>query len=544
MPEIIRRLPNLIVQWVRPNILMFRSTRQPQLWLVSLLIGLCVSVAAILFRELIGIVQFAWLLDRSENVASAARRIPWIVVLLVPAGGGLLIGIALTFLESKRTGGAADVIEARARGGRNLAFWPGVASAIITASSLGFGASAGREGPMIHLGATISSSIGHAMRIPAWGQRTLLACGVASAISASFNTPIAGALFAHEVILGHYAMRSFVPIVLSSVAGTILSRQWFGESAAFIIPNFQITSYLEFPAFALLGIICAVVGVIFQFALISTDYVARNIEVPLWLRPAIGGLLVGAIAVYYPEVLGVGYEATDQALHNKLPILLMISLLIAKTAATSITLASRFGGGIIAPSLYLGAMTGGAFGLIAAAAFPELASSQGIYSLLGMGAVAASVIGAPISTTVMMFELTGGYALTVALLLTVSISAGLNQAIHGRSFFQWQLEARGLMVQDGPHQYLIKNTRVADFMTLLDDEDEPLPAHDPEDGTVTLSATDTLEHALRTFDQGGHPRLPVLDALDNTKIIGWASQVNALRNFNKALIDASEEEHK
>ncbi len=544
MPEIIRRLPSLIVQWVRPNISMFRSTRQPQLWMVALLIGLCVSVAAILFRELISIVQFAWLLDRSENVASAARKMPWIVILLVPAGGGLLIGIALTFLEAKRAGGAADVIEARARGGRNLAFWPGVGSAIITASSLGFGASAGREGPMIHLGATISSSIGQAMRIPAWGQRTLLACGVASAISASFNTPIAGALFAHEVILGHYAMRSFVPIVLSSVAGTILSRQWFGESAAFIIPDFQITSYLEFPAFALLGIICAFVGVIFQFALISTDYVARNIEIPLWLRPAIGGLMVGAIAVYYPEVLGVGYEATDQALHNKLPILLMISLLIAKTAATSITLASRFGGGIIAPSLYLGAMTGGAFGLIAAAAFPELASSQGIYSLLGMGAVAASVIGAPISTTVMMFELTGGYALTVALLLTVSISAGLNQAIHGRSFFQWQLEARGLMVQDGPHQYLVKNTRVADFMTILDEEDEPLPPHDPEDGTVTLLATDTLEHALRTFDQGGHSRLPVLDALDNTKIIGWASQVNALRNFNKALIDASEEEHK
>ncbi len=544
MPEIIRRLPALVFQWVRPNISMFLSTRQPQLWVVALLIGLCVSIAAIIFRELIGFVQLAWLLDRSENVATAARNIPWYVVLIVPAAGGLLIGIALTFLEAKRAGGVADVIEARARGGRNLDFWPGVGSAIITAFSLGFGASAGREGPMVHLGATISSSIGQVMRIPNWGQRTLLACGVASAISASFNTPIAGALFAHEVILGHYAMRSFVPVVLSSVAGTILSRQWFGESAAFIIPDFQISSYFEFPAFALLGFICAIVGVLFQFALISTDYVARNIEIPLWSRPAIGGLMIGAIAVFYPEVLGVGYEATDLALHNKLPILMMLALLIAKTAATSITLASRFGGGIIAPSLYLGAMTGGAFGLIAASVFPELASSQGIYSLLGMGAVAASVIGAPISTTVMMFELTGGYALTVALLLTVSISAGLNQAIHGRSFFQWQLEARGLLVQDGPHQYLVKNTRVADFMTLLSEDDDAPPAFDFENDAASLLISDTLEHALRMFDQGGHERLPVLDAQDKGKIIAWAIQVNALSYFNKALIDASEEEHK
>jgi len=543
MPEIIKQLPNLILQWIKPNISVFLSSRQPQLWAISLFAGLFVSVAAIVFREFIGLVQYLWLADRSENVASAARLVPWYVVLFTPAFGGLLVGYALTFLEAKRTSGAADVIEERARGGRNLAIWPGIWSAIITASSLGFGASAGREGPIVHLGATISSSIGHALHIPAWSQRTLLACGVASAISASFNAPIAGALFAHEVILGHYAMRSFVPIVISSVAGTILSRQWFGEAAAFIIPNFHITSYWEFPAFALLGVVCALVGIFFQFSMIGSDYVARNITMPLWLRPAAGGLIIGAIAILLPEILGVGYEATDMALHNKLPLIMLFALLIAKTLATSITLASRFGGGIIAPSLYLGAMAGGAFGLLAAGIFPELASSQGIYSLLGMGGVAAAVIGAPISTTVMMFELTGGYDLTVALLLTVSISAGLNQAIHGRSFFQWQLEARGLLVQDGPHKLLVESTQVSDFMTPLEEGEEP-PPHDVEEDGPLLSLTDTLEHALRTFDQGGYARLAVNDATDNSKIIGWANQVVALRYFNKALIDASEEEHK
>ncbi len=532
-----------MIQWVRPNISIYLSSRQPQLWLLSLLVGLLVSVAAIVFRETIGLVQLVWLADRSESVASAARQVPWYVVLLTPALGGLLIGFALSLLESKRTGGAADVIEARAMGGRNLAFWPGVWSALVTASSLGFGASAGREGPIVHLGATISSSIGHSLRIPAWSQRTLLACGVAGAVSASFNAPIAGALFAHEVILGHYAMRSFVPIVISSVSGTILSRQWFGEAAAFAIPHLGVTSYWEFPAFVLLGLICAIVGIMFQFSLIGSDYVARNIEIPIWLRPAIGGIFIGALALYFPEILGVGYEATDLALHGELPLAVLISLLVAKTVATSITLASRFGGGIIAPSLYLGAMAGGAFGIVAASVFPDLASSQSIYSLIGMGAVAASVIGAPISTTVMMFELTGGYELAIALLLTVSISAGLNQAFHGRSFFQWQLEARGLLFQDGPHQYLVRNTRVIDFMTPLQADEKP-PTYDPAEDPPALQQDDTLEHALRIFDQGGHARLAVVGEEDQSKICGWASQVVALRYFNKALIDASKEEHR
>ena len=288
---------------------------------------------------------------------------------------------------------------------------------------------------MVHLGAALSSALARKFALPAWGKRTLLGCGVAAAVSASFNAPIAGVLFAHEVILGHYAMRAFVPIVISSVSATILSRLCFGDVVAFTIPDYQITSFWEFPAFALLGLVCALVAVLFQFALIGADYVARNITIPLYLRPAIGGVFIGAIALVFPQVLGVGYDATDQALKSQLPLELLLGLLIAKTAATAITLASRFGGGIFSPSLYLGAMAGGAFGIIAAGVFPEMASSEGLYSILGMGAVAAAVLGAPISTTVMVFELTGGYALSIGLLLTVSISNGIAQAIHGHSYF-------------------------------------------------------------------------------------------------------------
>ncbi|MEM1365842.1 MAG: chloride channel protein [Pseudomonadota bacterium] len=241
----------------------------------------------------------------------------------------------------------------------------------------------------------------------------------------------------------------------------------------------------------------------------------------------------------------MGYEPTDQALHGAFTLQFLLLLLLAKTLATAITLASRFGGGVFSPSLYLGAMTGGAFGIISAMLLPDFASDPGLYATLGMGAVAAAVIGAPISTVVIVFELTGGYAITIALLLTVSIAVGLNQAIHGRSFFEWQLESRGLFVHDGPHKYLVKRTRVREFMRAHETQEGTEPAvYDSELGTPFLVPNDTLEKALRLFDGGGHTALPVLENAQSESIIGWADQTRALAFFNRALIDASVEEHR
>ncbi|MCA1298943.1 chloride channel protein [Stappia indica] len=539
-----KRLPAVASRWIEPNFRLFRTTRLPLVWLLSIIIGLLTAIAAILFRLGIGAVQWTWLGTASEAVASATAHVPWWMVLLAPTAGGLIVGLYLQLIQPKqRAGGVADVIEARAQGGRGLPFWQGISSAWLTVMSLGCGASAGREGPVVHLGATIGTAICQTFRLPNAARRILLACGVASAVSASFNAPIAGVLFAHEVILGHYALTAFVPIVISSVMGTLLARLWFGTDVAFVIPDYQITSLLEVPAFALLGLTCAAVAVIFQFALIGTDWIARNIHMPLWIRPVTGGLAVGAIALLFPEVLGVGYEATDAALKTQLPLTTMLALLVAKTAATSITLASRFGGGIFSPALYLGAMCGGAFGLIAAAAFPELASSHGLYAILGMGAVAAAVLGAPFSTTMIVFELTGGYALSIALLIAVSIATGLTQAVHGRSYFHWQLEMRGVMLQEGAHKWLVRIVHVSDFLEPVSPEAPP-PPFDPDSGAPSLKATDTLEAALKTFDESGTARLPVLDQADPTRIIGYATHVRALRFFNSELINAQVEEHR
>ncbi|MEM7069351.1 MAG: chloride channel protein [Pseudomonadota bacterium] len=547
MPEIIRRLPTIIYNWIEPNLSGFNQDRQLTVWIVAIAVGIAVSAAAIVFRELIGLVQLVWLFDRSENVVSASVSLPWYVILLAPVIGGALVGWGLvTLLPARRTGGVADVIEARAMEGRDVELKPALWSAGITALSLGAGASAGREGPMVHLGAGITTAMTNLFDLPHWSKKTLLGCGAAAAVSASFNAPIAGVLFAHEIVLGHYARRSFVPIVISAVGGTLLSRLWFGDVAAFIIPDYQITSFWEFPAFALLGLVCALVSVIFQFALVGTDYVARNINISLFYRPIIGGFMIGGIAVFFPEILGVGYEATDMALKNQLGLELLIILIIVKTAATAITLASRFGGGVFSPAIYLGAMTGAAYGLIASAAFPELASSEGLYAILGMGAVAAAVIGAPFSTTMIVFELTGGYTLSIALLLAVSISTGINQAIHGHSFFEWQLELRGLFLRDGPHKYVMRITKVSDFYAAADRSIETQKLEADEEGNLPpyVRISDNLETALRTFDNCGLQSLPVVDSARELNIVGEATQNKALSYFNNALVASSEEEHK
>jgi len=529
-------------RWTVPNLKHFKETRQPVVWLLAPLIGLATGAAAILFRLAIGAFQLPWLGTMTEAVAKAARAEPWWVIMIAPALGGLLVGLMLQFLlTAKRTAAVPDVMEARIDAGRSLTLGQGLLSAVASALSLGVGASAGREGPIVHLGASIAADVCNHLGLPNPVRRTLIASGAAGAVAASFNTPIAGVLFAQEVILGHFAVRSFIPLVLASVTATILSQAWFGNVAAFVVPTYQITSYLEVPAFVLLGIVAGAVAVIFQVSMLATDWFARNVEMPVVARPAVGGLMIGIIAIWFPQVLGVGYDTTDAALKDQLPIALMFTLLVAKTAATSIALASRFGGGVFSPSLYLGALTGGAFGLIAAHVVPQFGSSEGLYAILGMGAITAAVLGAPISTTVMVFELTGGFALSLALLLTVAIGNGISQAILGRSFFQSQLEARGIMLQAGPHQVLVKVVRVSDFMQPLVEGESSAQLEAEKE--LVLRPDDSLETALRLFDGSGAERVPVVDPAARGEILGWARQVDALACFNKELIATSVEEH-
>jgi CIC family chloride channel protein len=185
-------------------------------------------------------------------------------------------------------------------------------------------------------------------------------------------------------------------------------------------------------------------------------------------------------------------------------------------------------------------MCGGAFGIIAAGVFPEISSSEGLYAILGMGAVAAAVLGAPISTTLIVFELTGGYDMTIALLLAVSISTGLTQAVHGQSFFHYQLSSRGIFLKEGPHKHIVRSLKVREFMCAADKFEAD--GHDEDDSWLTPD--DTMEAALQAFDRTGSERLPVVDSLDTSRLAGWVERMDTMDAYNNALIEVSEEEHK
>ncbi len=529
---------------IAPHLKDFIASNNFLLWTLASLIGISVGSATLLFRQAIGAVQWTWLGTSHEQIGSLLQTTPSYIFFLAPLIGGVIVGQILHhFVNGNRAHAVADVIEAKAVKGCHIDLKTGLWSALIAALSLGFGASAGREGPVVHLGATLASFIARASEFTHAERRILLAAGVAAAVSGSFNAPIAGVLFAHEVILAHYALRAFVPVVLASVAGTIIVRLTIGEFPAFLIPEYAISSYWEFPAFALLGLATALIAILFQLSLSTSERIAWSFTMPIWLRPIIGGALVGSIAIFYPEVLGVGYDTTDNALKQNLALHVLIALLIAKVIATSITLASRFGGGIFSPSLYLGACTGGAFGIIAASLFPETASSNGLYAILGMGGVAAAVLGAPISTTMIVFELTGGYEMTIALLVTVSISTALSQAVLGMSFFHWQLTRRGLFLAAGPHKQIATTLTVKNFYK---PNETPTPLEPDEDGKTppTLRLTDNIETALRHFNKTGQNQLPIIVNKGDDQIIGTADKIDALNAYNQALIKAHEEEHR
>ncbi|MDX2259890.1 MAG: chloride channel protein [Hyphomicrobiaceae bacterium] len=540
---LLRHAADFVASRVEPNVTAFLAERQPVVWVLALVIGILVGYAALAFRAAIGLVQWPWLGTMSERVAGAAAQLDWWVVLLVPAIGGVIVGLAIDrLLPGRRAHGVADVIEARALNNAAVDLKTGLISAGLSAVSIGVGASVGREGPVVHLGATLAAAVEDRFKLSAAARRSLLAAGVASAVSASFNAPIAGVLFAHEVILAHYALRAMVPTVIASVAGGLVTRYHLDAAPTFVIPDYQITSAYEFPAFALLGLACAVVAIAFQLSLMGAERLAARFSGPTWVRTGCGGLIVGAIAVVFPHVLGVGYETTDDALRGELPLWLALALILAKTAATAVSLAARFAGGIFSPTLYLGAMTGTAFGIVATSVFPEAGSSHGLYAILGMGAVAAAVLGAPLSTTLMVFELTGGYAMTIALLLTVSIAVGVTQACLGPSLFHWQLARRGIVLQDGPHQAILRRMTVAEVM-------QPVAAAEwdgqlGQGGMARLAASDSLATALRAFDQAGLDRLAVVAGDDATRIVGHLDRIAALDAFNKALVAATVEAHR
>jgi CIC family chloride channel protein len=408
-------------------------------------------------------------------------------------------------------------------------------------------------------------------------------------VAASFNAPIAGALFAHEVIVGHYALCAFAPVVIASIAATMVSRAVYGDFPAFIIPPLESVEWIEFQAFALTGVACGLAAVTLIYGIGFSHRYGDRLAVPAVLRPALAGMFVGLLALELQDTLGVGYEQTDQALRNLYPLATVFALIAAKLLATSLCLGWGFGGGVFSPSLALGALVGVAAGTPATIVGQDLSSGPAAYALVGMGATAAAVLGAQISTTLIIFELTSDYTLTIATMVAVVVAMSVSTHLFGfKSFFLSQLGNAGLMRDGGKDVNGLKGTTVADCLApsvgtctphttradarvmLLTCNTDVLYVADGEgvfngvvsgpdladstagddsetvdalvDGaTPMLLASNTIENAVRDILAAQVDRLPVVDNAESRRLIGTVAAQDLLRAVNLALLDSNGE---
>ncbi|WP_374422982.1 chloride channel protein [Paracoccus sp. (in: a-proteobacteria)] len=536
------------------RVLVTRGPGQIEFWIIALLIGICAGLAALVFRLGIGALQHLAYGTDDMTMASVAGRLPWWWVLIVPIIGGFVVGLILDrFTPDGRVRAVADVIEGAALDGGRVETREGLASAAASIITLGTGGSSGREGPVVHLAGVISTYVANRINASAMTGRELLGCAVAGAVAASFNAPIAGALFAHEVILRHFASRAFAPIAISAVAGTVINRLRYGGLTEFDLPRTNALGfYVELPAFVVLGLICALVAAAMMAAIFRAETIANRIMArtgwPRWWRPTIAGAMLGLIAIPFPHIIGVGYETTAAALKGDLGLWTVIVFALIKAVAVAITLGGRMGGGVFSPALVMGALTGLAFGIIATGLAPQYSGNIGIYAMAGMGAVGAAVLGAPISTAMIIFEMTGDWQTGIAVMTTVSLSSALASRLVHRSFFLTQLERRGIRIAEGPQVWLPQKMRVTAVMRALGTRDAP--SADLLRNMVAagqwIAEGERLDFALRRFDEAGAAFLPVIQpARDGAEpeILGALYHVDALRALNTALAAAAAEEH-
>lgn len=430
----------------------------------AIFIGILAAFGAIGFRFLIKfshrIFFQTWQYSLDWVVA-----MPWWERLLLPAIGGLIVGPVVHFIAHEvRGSGVPEVMESVAIHGGSIrprVILSKIAAAAIT---IGSGGSAGREGPIVQIGSAIGSTIGQLLTVSAKRLRTFVACGAAAGIAATFNAPIAGALFAVEIIIGDFAVTQFSPIVISSVVATVISRHYIGDFPAFEVPNYDLLSAYEFIPYTFLGILAGLVAILFIATLYQSVERFEKLAIPPYFKPAVGGLIVGIIAIAFPQVYGVGYESINDALWGRDVKWLLVLLVFSKIFATSITLGSGGSGGIFAPSLFIGAMLGGLVGKMANMWQPELTANAGAYALVGMGAVVAGATHAPISAILIIFELTNDYRIIAPLMVSCITAVLISTYFKKESIYTMKLKRKGLNIFEGRDVNVLRNIHVRDVL--------------------------------------------------------------------------------
>jgi CIC family chloride channel protein len=472
--------------------------------LLSLAVGIGAGLAAVAFRWLIvGATQlFSGSADYAGTQGHPANHwVPWLgpaFVVLAPAVGGLIYGpLVHRFAREARGHGVPEVMYAVARKGGRIKGRVAVVKALASALTIGSGGSVGREGPIVQIGSALGSRLGTLAGSTEAQLRTLVACGAAGGIAATFNAPLAGVFFALELILRDFAARSFAAVMLSSIAASVVGRALLGNYPFLELPAFTVSNPAEMLLFALLGVLAGSLGVVFSKVLYAVedacDWLWRG---PEWLRPAVGGLLLGCLLLVLPQMYGVGYPVLQNSVLGKYALGFLLLLAAAKIVATSLTIGIGGSGGVFAPSLFIGATAGAAFGQAAAVVFPSLNGQAGAFALVGMGAVFAGSTRAAITAGLIIFELTGEYSLILPLLLAVIAATAVSALVTGDTIYTRKLLRRGVDISAPKPKAALAGHIVAEAMRL------------PQESVVeSLSAREAGQLLARTGGQA----LPVVD---------------------------------
>jgi len=431
--------------------------------LISTLVGLLAGYGNLIFRYMIGFIQKFFYGSDSEYFLQVLENTPLYKIILIPAVGGLLVGIIAMIFKSAKGHGVPDVIKVIALN-RSISPFVAVIKTVSSAITLGTGGSAGREGPIVQIGAALGSGVGKLFKFSSSRMKSVIAAGAAGGLAATFNAPIGGAMFAAEVLLGEFGIKTFSPIIISTVVATTISRAYLGNHITFLAPPYQVVSPIEFIFYIILGLWCAVIGVIFIKTFYFFEDKFENLKLPSFVKPALGGLLLGIMGIFIKEVMGVGYDTIDDILYSKAPFILIFILIFLKMVATSLTLGSGGSGGLFVPSLFIGAAAGGVAGTVFHTLFPTITANSGAYGLVAMSAMLAATMRAPLTAILIIFEITGNYQIILPLMLSTIIAHIAASAIEKESIFTWILTKQGVRIRKGAEEQILDSIKVKEVM--------------------------------------------------------------------------------
>ena len=551
---------------------------------LAVIIGILTGLAIVLYDTLLDFSQSTFF----GTVPHTSRYF----IIILPAIGGLIVGILAHFYINTRRYNIEEIIEATAlRGGRissRNAFLEVLASII----SIGSGGSAGKEAPIVLAGSGIGSTLARILKIHGNRVNILIGCGASSSIAAAYNAPLAGVVFVVEVILGELEASSFIPIVISAVFATIVSSLIFGVENIGVAPYELVNPLYEFALYLLLGILSGLASALLMRSLFSTRKAFESLQIHPVIKPALGGLIVGFIGFFYPQVFGVGYNVISDALTGSLPLKLMFLLIFLKIIAFSFTMGSGGSGGGLVPALFVGAMVGGSYGSIIHGIFPADTAESGAYALVGMGAVFAGISRAPLASILILFELTRDYNMILPIMLACVVSNVISSSINSESIFTEGLRRRGFTIRKGKEidimesllvkdamkhnvQTVSENKNVGSLVALMQSSRHAgfpvLDSNGQLSGIVTLKDVrdkvgrdeldksiteicskdvevayqdETLNSVLKRLAAKDIGRLPVVSRSDSNKLLGIITRSDIVKLYDKKILDKVQRLHR